>query len=116
MPTIVQPAPSGNNFFTETVSQIPSGGSAVLDTGSSATGAAEIHTIATTGAFDLFKDVDTTGNGSFDVEVLVSSQGGSTHSQKNKIEVSDDAGLRLRAVNTSDSAIDIHITGVEVSA
>jgi hypothetical protein len=87
----------------------------LVDGSTSSTGAVEIHTVATSGGADVFKEIDTTGDSTYDVSIAIASQPEAMHSQKNKIEVSNTDDMRLRVNNTSGSAIDVHVTGVEVS-
>lgn len=102
------------DLFVQTQAGVASNASMTVTGASSGRGAVEIHTVATTGAADVFEERDTTGDGTYDVSLLVETSGSAIHSQKNKIEVSDALNQRLRIENTSDSAIDIQVTGVEV--
>jgi hypothetical protein len=61
------------------------------------------------------QEIDTTDDGTYDVSITIASQTEAMHSQKNKIEVSNTDDMRLRVNNTSGSAIDVHVTGIEVS-
>jgi len=103
------------DFFSKTEADVANGSDMIVDASTSATGAVEIHTIATSGSADVFKEVDTTGNGTYDVSITLDSQTEAFHSQKNKIEVSNTDDMRLRINNTSGSPIDVHVTGIEVS-
>jgi len=103
------------DFFSKTEAGVANGSDMLVDGSTSSTGAVEIHTVATSGAADVFKEIDTTGDGTYDVSITIDSQTEAIHSQKNKIEVSNTDDMRLRINNTSGSAIDVHVTGIEVS-
>jgi hypothetical protein len=103
------------DFFSKTEAAVQSGNNMIVDGSTSATGAVEIHTVATSGGADVFKEIDTTGNGTYDVSITVSSEAETIHSQQNKIEVSNTDNMRLRINNTSGAEIDAHVTGIEVN-
>jgi len=102
------------DFFSKTAGSIANAGELIVDGSTAETGAVEVHTFAITGAFRLFKEVDTTGDGTYDVSIQID-QGSSAHSQKNKIEVSSSDNMRLRLRNIDTDPVDAHVTGIEVS-
>lgn len=101
------------SFFSksETVS---GNGEMVVNGSSSSTGAVEVHTIATGAAQKVLKEVDTNGDGTFDVSIQIEDKTDGIHSQKNKIEISNTDNMRLRVVDTSGNGQDMHVTGIEV--
>jgi hypothetical protein len=103
---------AGDPFVATSVS-LASGASFTVDGSSGATGVIEVNTIAVTGAADIKDERDTSGNGVFNVSIVVDSLGGATHSQKNKLQIDSTLNQRLRIENTSDSAITVQVTGVE---
>lgn len=102
------------DFFVNTTTDVASGDSATIDASSASTGAAEIHTISTTEAAQVFEERDTNSNGTYNVSFLVQSNAVELHSQKNKIEISSTRNMRLRILNDSGISIDIQVTGIEV--
>jgi hypothetical protein len=102
------------DFFTKSA-VLSSGGELIVDGSTAETGAVELHTFASEDAINVFKEVDTGGDGSFDIAIGISSPSGGIHSQKNKIEVSSSKDMRLRIVETSADVNGVHVTGIEVA-
>lgn len=107
-----------NDFFEQSKNLISVEGELIIDGSNSGTGSVEIHEVFASGAINMYKEIDTTGDGVFDLSVLiqsVESGNGPIHSQKNQIEISDTENVRLRVVNKSQSTIDCAVNGIEVS-
>lgn len=104
-----------NDFFRQSKQGLNNGGELVIDGSRSETGAVEIHEVYASGATEIFKEIDTNGNGSFDFSVLIESRDSQFHSQKNQIEVSQSRDVRIKIVNTGKSSIDCAVNGMEIS-
>jgi hypothetical protein len=101
------------DFFTKS-SVLSSGGELIVDGSTAETGAVELHTFASEDAINVIKEIDTNGDGFFEISIGLVSPGGGIHSQKNKIEVSSSKDMRLRIVDTSGGTNGVHVTGIEV--
>jgi len=101
------------DFFTKS-DTVSANGELIIDGSTAGTGAVELHTFATEEAATVFKDVDVDGDGTFEIQIELVAQGGTLHSQKNKIEVSSTNNMRVRIADTSGNAQGIHVTGIEV--
>jgi len=106
---------AAGDFFAKTKSVSP-GSVLIVDGTTSSTGAVEIHTVASTGAITAQTQVDSNGNGTFDITLTVDETASAVHSQKNKIEVSKLDNIRLRIINEDSATNSIHATGVEISS
>ena len=106
---------TNGNFFSKTTTGVADGNSFSIDGSSSSTNAVEVHTFAVTAGCKVYKEIDTTTDGTYDASFLVESKDEQFHSQKNKIEVSVSKNMRLRFENTSGGPADYHVTGIEVS-
>ena len=104
-----------NDFFRQSEEGLNSGEVLIIDGSGSETGAVEIHEVFASGPIEMRKEVDTNGDGSFSLSVVIESQDSPFHSQKNQIEVSQSKGVRVKIVNTSNSNIDCAVNGIEVS-
>lgn len=102
------------DFFSKTA-VVSSGSDIIIDGSTSQTGAAEVHTFAAEASQRVVKEIDTTGDGVFDVSIELSDTGSELHSQKNKIEISQTENIRLRIENTAGTSQGIHVSGIEVS-
>lgn len=104
-----------NDFFKRGETGVSVDGEVIIDGSASGTGAVEIHEVFSSGGIDIFKQIDTTGNGTFDFSVRIESQVRALHSQKNQIEVSVDEDVRIKIVNIANEKIDCGVNGIEVS-
>lgn len=104
-----------NDFFKRGVTDVSVGGEVIIDGSTSGTGAVEIHEVFASGGINIFKEIDTTGNGTFDFSVRIESQDRALHSQKNQIEVSADEDVRIKVVNIANEKINFGVNGIEVS-
>jgi hypothetical protein len=78
-------------------------------------GAVELHMLANEKQCDVYFEVDTTDDGSFDLSVKIEDDlEGEEFSQTNKIEITDETRQRLRVVQTEQGDGDHLATGVEV--
>jgi hypothetical protein len=104
-----------NDFFKRGVTDVSVDGEVIIDASTSGTGAVEIHEVFASGGINIIKEIDTTGDGTFDVSVRIESQDRPLHSQKNQIEVSADEDVRIKVVNIANEKIDFGVNGIEVS-
>lgn len=106
---------TAGDFFSKTGS-IPPGSALIVDGTTSSTGAVEVHTVASNAPVIADSQVDSNGDGSFDLSITVDQSSSPIHSQKNKIEVSKLDNIRLKITNNGSEQSVIHVTGVEISA
>jgi hypothetical protein len=104
-----------NDFFQKSQTDLAVDDELIVDGSTSETGAVEIHEIFGSGSVNIFKEIQTGGSGDYNLSVNISSQSDVFHSQGNQIEVSDNAGVRIRMVNNGDSVVDYAVNGIEVS-
>lgn len=104
-----------SDFFKNQKKDLGVGEELIIDGSGSETGAVEIHEVFASGPIEMRKEVDTNGDGSFSLSVVIESQDSPFHSQKNQIEVSQSKGVRVKIVNTDSSNIDCAVNGIEVS-
>lgn len=107
---------SEGDFFVDTEKGVAGSSSSSVTGASSSTGAVEIHTISTTGPCTILSERDTTGDGTYDASFTIEESGSAVHSQKNKIEIDSSEKMRLRILNTSQTQIDVQVTGIEVNS
>lgn len=103
-----------NDFYQNSADELGSGTELIIDGSGSGTGAVEVHEIYGSAGCTLYKEIDTAGDGSYSLSVEIDSFIEPFHSQKNQIEVSNSANVRLRLVNTSGGAADFAVNGMEV--
>jgi len=106
---------AAGDFFSKTESISP-GSALIADGTASSTGAVEVHTVASNTPVTVDTQVDSNGDGSFDLSITVDQSASPIHSQKNKIEVSKLDNIRLKITNNGSEQSVIHVTGVEISA
>lgn len=104
-----------NDTFHETATGIADGDEFIIEGAAADTGAAEVFELGGTGAATIYRDTDTTGDGTHDLSVQIDSTDAAWHSQQNQFVVSTSHTHRLRVVNTSGAAADYYVTGMEVS-
>ena len=104
-----------NDFFTKTSKGLSDGGKLVVDGSGSGTGGVEIHEVFASGGIELYKEVDTNDDGTYDLSVLIESQNDAFHSQENQIEISEGENVQITLVNIDGSTIDCGVNGIEVS-
>lgn len=105
---------SQGDFYSDTAQGIASGNEWSPDISTSATGAVEIHSFGTTRGVRIVKEIDIDDDGTYEVTIELLDKAGQLHSQNNKVEINS-SNMRLRFVNTSDSANDFHVSGMEVA-
>lgn len=94
---------------------VANGSSLTVDGTESGTGAAIITEFAADGDGDVYREVDSNGDGTFDVSVLIDQGTNNWHSQGNQLGVSAADNSRLRVENTSGGSASITAIGYEVT-
>jgi hypothetical protein len=102
------------DFFTKSA-VVSANGEFVIDGSTAGTGAVELHTFAVEKGARVKKEVDVSGDGTFEISIQVVSDAGGFHSQKNKLEVSSTKNVRVRIEDRSGEANGMHVTGIEVA-
>jgi len=100
--------------ITISVTDLLDGSDLIIDGSTAATGAIDVFELFGTGGCDVFREVDTNGDGTFDVSVVIEQPTANWHSQDNRLTVSQAESTRLRINNTSGGAADFGATGFEV--
>lgn len=93
---------------------VASGNSTYVEGSSSGTGAVEINELGGTGSATIFKEIDTDGDGTYELSFRLDAISGQWHSQKNKLIVSAKNNERLRIRNDSDVQQSYYANGMEV--
>jgi hypothetical protein len=86
----------------------------IIDGSGAGTGAVDVFELGGTGACDVVREIDSNGDGTFDVAVTIQSPSGAFHSQKNALSVSQSQNTRLRVTNTSGASNEYYAAGYEV--
>lgn len=110
-----------NDSFVAAESGIANGGSLTVEGVDSGTGAVEITELGGTGDAEVYKEVDTNADGSYDVSILIADPNdpdvptsGIWHTQDNNLTISASNNMRLRVANISGGSVDFFATGFEV--
>lgn len=90
------------------------GNDLIVDGSNTTTGAIDVNELGGDAAADVYREVDTNQTGAFDTSVLIDQPTSNWHSQKNLLEVSKAAGVRLRINNTSGGSAYYYVSGYEV--
>lgn len=86
-----------------------------IDGGQAGTGAAEITELGGGEDAEVYRDVDTNGDGTYDESHLIDEVVGEWHSQLNELIVSESENTRLRIVNISgENSVFYYASGIEV--
>ena len=105
----------GDTYYKSSTG-IADNGDLIIDGSGAGTGAAEITELGGTGACDIYREVDTAGDGSWATSVLIGQLSNNWHSQVNELFCSDAANVRLRINNTSGGTINAFAGGVEADS
>lgn len=103
-----------NDSFSTATDGLADGGDLIIDGSGAETGAVNITELAGSGACDIYREVDSAGDGSWAVSNLIDSKSGDWHSQGNNLRCSQSQASRLRISNTSGGTIDVQVAGYEV--
>jgi len=93
---------------------IADGSDLIIDGSSASTGAIDVFEIFGSAACDVFREVDTDEDGTFEVSVVIETPTNNFHSQDNRLTVSQSQNSRIRITNTSGGAADYTAQGFEV--
>jgi hypothetical protein len=103
-----------NDTYAASAAGVSDSGDFIVDASSSGTGAVEVGELGGTGSADVYREVDTNGDGTYEVSVLIDQVTGSWHTQINGLVVSQSEDVRIRVNNTNGSAADFYAVGMEV--
>lgn len=103
------------DFFAKT-ELISSDSALIVDGTTSSTGAVELHTVASNAPVKVETQIDSNGDGVFDLSIIIDESTSSIHSQKNKIEISQAHNIRVKVTNNGTEQSSIHVTGVEIAS
>ena len=104
---------TGDTYYTSSTG-IADTGDLIVDGTGAGTGAAEITELGGTGACDIYREVDTAGDGTWATSVLIGQVSANWHAQINELFCSSAQSVRLRINNTSGGPIAAYAGGVEV--
>jgi hypothetical protein len=104
---------SDYNTVIDAESGVANGESLIVDGTESGRGALTLSEIGGTADAEIYREVDSNDDGSFDVSVLIDSTTGAWHSQLNELNCTEDGRTRLRIENVSGSAADFYAVGTE---
>jgi len=100
--------------ITVSATGLADGSDLIIDGSSASTGAIDVFELFGSARCDVYREVDTDGDGTFEVSVVIAQPAGDWHAQDNRLTVSQSQNSRLRINNTSGSAADYTIQGFEV--
>jgi len=100
--------------FVKSITGVSDANDFIIDGSSSSTGAIDLTELGGTGGCDVYREVDTAGDGTWATSVLIEQPSGAWHSQKDVLTISQSANVRLRVNNTSGSIQDFYAAGYEV--
>lgn len=103
-----------NDSYTKATDGLADAGDLIIDGSGAGTGAINITELGATGDCDVYREVDTAGDGTWAVSETIESPTGTWHSQGNDLLVSQTQNVRLRINNTSGGGIDVYAAGYEV--
>lgn len=103
-----------NDSFAKGTNDLADGGDLIVDGSGADTGAVNITEIFASGGVDVYREVDTVGDGSWAVSVNIDSESSNFGSQGNNYICSQSQNVRLRINNNSGSPSDIGAAGYEV--
>ena len=86
----------------------------IIDGSGAGTGAVNITELGATGEMDVYREVDSAGDGSWAVSVKIDNIIGTWHSQGNNLLAAQSEDIRLRLNNVSGGSIDVFAAGYEV--
>lgn len=100
--------------ITVSATGVADGGELLIDGSEGTTGAIDVFELFGTVGCDVFREVDTNNDGTFELSVVIEQPTTNWHSQDNRITVSQAENTRIRIVNTSGGAGDFAASGYEV--
>jgi hypothetical protein len=103
-----------NDSYVQTVSGLADAGDLIVDGSATGTGAANVTELFGGDACEVFREVDTNGDGTFNVSETVDTLSSGFHSQNNNLLVSQSQNTRLRIRNKSGGPADFGVVGYEV--
>ncbi len=93
---------------------IGDGSDLIIDGSSASTGAIDVFELFGTAACSIYREVDTDGDGTYEVSVVIDQPTDNWHSQDNRLTVSQSQNSRIRIINTSGSIASFSAQGFEV--
>jgi len=103
-----------NDSYAKATNGLANGGDFIVDGSGAGTGAVNVTELGGTADCDIYREVDTAGDGSWAVSVKIDDVTGNWHSQGNDILCSQSQNTRIRINNTSGGTIDVYSSGYEV--
>jgi len=103
-----------NDSYTKASDGLADAGDLIIDASGADTGALNVTELGATGDCDVYREVDTAGDGSWAASVLIDTLAGTWHSQGNDFLASQTQDVRLRVNNASGGTIDVYVAGYEV--
>lgn len=100
--------------ITVSATGLADGSDLIIDGSSASTGAIDVFELFGNAACEVYREVDTDGDGTFEVSVVIEVPTGDWHSQDNRLTVSQSQNSRLRLNNTSGGTADYSAQGFEV--
>jgi len=100
--------------ITVSATGLADGSDLIIDGSSASTGAIDVFELFGTAACDVYREVDTDGDGTFEVSVLIARPAGNWHAQDNRLTVSQAENNRIRINNTSGGTVNVSAQGFEV--
>lgn len=103
-----------NDSYTNEADGLADTNSLTVDGSGAGTSAVNITELGATGACEVYREVDSAGDGTWAVSVQIESTSAGWHSQGNDLLASQSQNTRLRVKNVSGGAIDAYVSGYEV--
>lgn len=103
-----------NDAYANSNEQLADATDWVIDGSDSETGAVNITEMGGGSDANIFREHDTTGDGTFNIRVQIDTTSGTWHSQGNDLLVAGSQNVRLVIRNVSGTAADFYVTGYEV--
>lgn len=100
--------------YTHSSTGVANGGSFIIDGSNAGTGAIDLTELGGTAAANVYREVDTAGDGTWATSVLIEQPTNNWNSQKNVYTVSMAENVRIRVENTSGASADYYAVGFEV--
>ena len=103
-----------NDSFAKAADDVSDAGDLIVDGSGAGTSAVLVTEMGATGDCDIYREVDTAGDGSWAVSVKIETLETTWHTQGNDLLCSVSKDIRLRISNVSGGSIDIYTSGYEV--
>ena len=100
--------------ITVSATGVADGSDLIIDGSTASTGAIDVFELFGSAGCDVYREVDTDGDGTFEISVLIDQPTNNWHSQKNALSVSQAENTRIRITNTSGGSADFAAVGYEV--